>query len=71
MFQVTFFAVSNEFTACRYNLQSLHRLFLQRVMPIEVIADVVNAFDDDENLAFDNIDEILGGCLSANTGCVL
>ena len=40
-------------------------------MPIEAIADVVHAFDDDENLALDNIDEMLGGCLSAKTGCVL
>ena len=72
MFQVTFFAVLNESTACRYNLQSLHRLSLQRVIPNEAVVDVVvDITADDENLAFVNIDEMFGGCLSAKTGCVL
>ena len=72
MFQVTFFAVLNELTACRYNLQSLHRLSLQRVIPNEavVVVVVVDVSADDENLAFVNIDEMFGGCLSAKTGCV-
>ena len=71
MFQVTFFAVLNESTACRYNLQSLHRLSLQRVIPNEAFVDVVaDITADDENLAFVNIHEMFGGCLSAKTGCV-
>ena len=71
MFQVTFFAVLNELTSCRYNLQSLHRLSLQRVIPNEAVVDVVVGISAaDENRAFVNIDEMFGGCLSAKTGCV-
>ena len=53
----------DQLTACRYNLQSTHRLSLQRVIPFEAVVVVVSAVD--ENLAFVNDDEMFGGCLSA------
>ena len=52
MFHVTFFAVLNESPACRYDLQSLHRLSLQRVLqiPNEVVVDVVVVYLEDNSL---------------------
>ena len=64
IFQIVLFAVVNESTGCRYDLQSLQRELLHKWIPGVALFEVLGC---ELNFELVSIDFMFRGCLSART----